>query len=122
MLFDSSTTHRTRSDRDGCVQNWHGSISVRLLQTEQRRIERFTSMIDSASSVASTESIFRIKKARRCADFVPMPGSFLNGSTSLLTGPAISMRTIRTCRESSSRQRDSPADLREPHPLYGYLH
>src|SRR6516162_4433149 len=53
ILFDSSTTQSTRSDRDGCVQNWHGSTSVRLLHVEQRLIDRFTSRMDSASSLAS---------------------------------------------------------------------
>src|SRR5262245_22473444 len=92
MLLDSSTTQRTRSVRAGWEQNWHGSTSVKLLQVEQRRIERFTSMIDSASSAASAESIFRIKNARRCADLAPIPGNLLRWSINLLTGSAKSIR------------------------------
>src|SRR2546429_9995937 len=92
MLFDSSTTQSTRSEREGCVQTWHGSTSVRLLQVEHRRIDRLTSRMDSASSDASACSNFKMKNARRCADLVPMPGNFLNCSTSVWTSSEMSMR------------------------------
>src|SRR5213592_4289413 len=108
MLLDSSTTHRTRSEREGCVQNWQGSTSVRLLQTEHLRMVRLTSRMDSANSVASAESIFNTKNAKRCADLVPMPGSFLNCSTSRLTGSAISM--VKTNREFSILRSSFQAD------------
>ena len=67
-------------------QKRHGSTSVRLLHTEHITMRRLTSFIASANRSTSASVIRSTWKAKRCADFWPMPGSRLNSSISLVTG------------------------------------
>src|SRR3954464_961711 len=59
-----------------------------LLQTEQRRILSLTSRTASARAMASSSEERRMWKARRCADFPPMPGSFFSSSMRRAIGSA----------------------------------
>src|SRR4051812_35394984 len=59
-----------------------------LLQMEQRRSLSFTSRTAAARAMASSSEERRMWKARRCADFPPMPGSFLSSSMRRAIGSA----------------------------------
>src|SRR5437764_12559533 len=74
-------------------QKRHGSTSVRLLQTEQETILRFTSSSAPTKRSTSVSVIRSTWKASRCAVFCPMPGRRLNSSMSLVTGSEYSSMT-----------------------------
>src|SRR5262245_21736 len=87
-LCGSSTTQIWLRSRSGSAQIRHGSVSVMLKQTEQRRRVSFTSRSAAARACASSRPARRTWKARRWADLAPMPGSFRNASISRSSGPA----------------------------------
>ena len=54
------------------------SASVRFWHTEQQRTLRLASVIAAAKASASASGRESVKNARRCALFLPMPGSMAN--------------------------------------------
>src|SRR5436305_8530286 len=91
-------------------QKRHGSTSVRLLQTEQETILRFTSSSAPTKRSTSVSVIRSTWKARRCAVFCPMPGRRLNSSMSLVTGSKYSsMRSKFQVPSSKFQVEDRPA-------------
>src|ERR1043166_6179844 len=95
MLYASSTTQITDGSRRASLQIAHGSTSVMLLQTEQRKIFCFTSMIALASASASAGVRLRMWYASRDADLAPMPGSFVSSLIRLASGGAVNSEQSR---------------------------
>src|ERR1700678_3986446 len=88
MFVGSSITHTTCWSRTALVQYPHGSTSVMLLHTEHNRSFSRSSSTAAASARASASLARSTWNASRCADFVPIPGSFLNSSISRDIGSA----------------------------------
>src|SRR5215212_6235871 len=89
MLKASSTTAMTDGSRRASAQIAHGSTSVMLLQTEQRKIFAFTSRMAVASASASAAGRLRMWYASRAADLPPTPGSLVSSLMRFARGGAV---------------------------------
>jgi hypothetical protein len=88
MSPGSSTTQISVPSRRSSWQIVQRGPSARLKQTSQKPIFSLTSRIASARASASSRSVRRMWKARRCAVRCPMPGRRPSSVTSRWTDGA----------------------------------
>src|SRR5438874_4389201 len=90
--FGSSTTQITVASRPGSRhtrQSWPSATFPHSRQNVTRSLAR---TIVSARRFASSGAVFTTWKARRCADFGPMPGSRDSSSMRSWIGPSYTLR------------------------------
>src|SRR5579862_921681 len=93
-----------------------------LLQTEQRRRLALTSRTAAASDSASSSLERRMWKARRCALFVPTPGSFFSSSMSRDIGSAnLDIKSFLFCHSERRQESMQLAGREKMHKSYASL-